>query len=65
MLIQEHKKRVFAKLRSACSEVEDALKLATPAARYDPVIIPEAVRAELSGVVDNLKRILHNLEGSQ
>jgi len=65
MLPHEHKQRVLAKLRNACNELEDALNLSVPAARYDPVVIPEGVRNELSVMVDDLNRLLRHLEGIQ
>jgi hypothetical protein len=65
MIAHDHKKRVLDKLRNACHEVEDALKLSVPAARYDPVVIPHGTRSELSGLVENLARIVQNLEGMQ
>jgi hypothetical protein len=65
MLPDEHKQRVLAKLRNACNELEDALNLAVPAARYDPVVIPQGTRNELSGMTDDLNRILRELEGAE
>jgi hypothetical protein len=65
MLPHEHKQRVFAKLRNACNELEDALNFAVPAARYDPVVIPQGMRNELSAMMDDLNRILRELEGAQ
>jgi hypothetical protein len=65
MLPHEHKQRVLAKLRNACNELEDALNLSVPAARYDAVVIPKGVRNELCVMVDDLNRILRELEGSQ
>jgi len=65
MLPHQHKQRVLAKLRNACNEVEDALSLSVPAARYDPVVIPQGARNELSAMVDDLNRILRQLEGIQ
>jgi hypothetical protein len=65
MIVHEHKKRILAKLRNAWHEVEDALKFSAPAARYDPVVIPHGMRKELSGLVENLARIVHDLEGMQ
>jgi hypothetical protein len=65
MLPHEHKQRVLAKLRNACNEVEDALSLSVPAARYDPVVIPQGARNELSAMVDDLNRIVRQLEGIQ
>jgi hypothetical protein len=65
MLPGEHKQKVFAKLRNACNELEDALNLSAPAARYDLVVIPQGMRNELSVLVDDLNRILRQLEGIQ
>lgn len=65
MLPHEHKRRVLAKLRNACNELEDALNLCVPAARYDPVVIPQGMRNELSEMIDDLSRILRDLEATQ
>jgi len=65
MLLSEHKQRVLAKLRNACNELEDGLNLSAATARYDPVVIPQELRNELSAMVDDLNRILRQLEGIQ
>lgn len=65
MLPHEHMQRVLAKLISACSELEDVLNLSVPAARYDPVVIPQGMRNELSVMVSDLSRIVRDLESIQ
>jgi hypothetical protein len=57
------KKHVIAKLIVARDEMEDALRLSVPGARYDPVLIPQAARNELSVLRDDLDRIIRKLEG--
>jgi predicted nucleic acid-binding protein len=65
MLQNDLKQKVLAKLISACGELEDALNVSVPTARYDPVVIPQALRNELSVMVNDLTRIVHQLEGIQ
>jgi len=47
MLGHERRSKVLAKLTNARCELEDALNLSVPAARYDPVVIPEPARNRL------------------
>ena len=56
------RKRILAKLISACHDLEDALTQSAPGARYDPVVIPQPLRNELSVVRDDLARIIRWLE---
>jgi len=63
MIELKSKKKVMAKLIVARDEMEDALQLSVPAARYDPVLIPQAARNELSVLRDDLDRIIRKLEG--
>jgi len=63
MIERQNKKQVIAKLIVARNEIEDALGLSVPTARYDPVLISHAARNELSGLRDDLDRIIHNLKG--
>jgi c-di-GMP-binding flagellar brake protein YcgR len=63
MIELKSKKKVIAKLIVARDEMEDALQLSVPAARYDPVLIPQAARNELSVLRDDLDRIIGKLEG--
>lgn len=62
---RDHRLRVLGKLRSARNELEDALNLTAKAARYDPVVLPDAIREELSVMVDDLNWMLVQLEGTQ
>jgi len=48
MLGHERRSKVLAKLINARCELDDALNLAIPVARYDPVVIPEPARHKLS-----------------
>jgi hypothetical protein len=66
-LMQRHERRskVLAKLTNARCELEDALKLSIPVARYDLVVMPEPLRSKLSSMIDNLNSVLREIEGSQ
>ena len=65
MLGHERKRKVLAKLTNARCELEDALNLSIPVARYDPVVIPERERNKLSALLDDLGAVLRQIEGSQ
>jgi len=65
MLRSELRSKVLAKLTNARCELEDALDLSIPAARYDPVVIPEPARNRLSAMIDDLNSVLRQIEGSQ
>jgi hypothetical protein len=65
MLGHERRSKVLAKLTNARCELEDALNLSIPAARYDPVVIPDPARNRLSAMVDDLKCVVRQIEGSQ
>lgn len=65
MLHPERRSKVLAKLTNGRCELEDALNLSIPVARYDPVVIPETARNRLSAIIDDLKGILRQIEGSQ
>jgi hypothetical protein len=65
MLRHERRSKILAKLTNARCEIEDALNLSTPAARYDPVVIPESACNRLSAIIDDLKDVLCEIEGSQ
>jgi molecular chaperone GrpE (heat shock protein) len=60
-----NRQQIIAKLINARDDLEDALRQSAPAARYDPVIIPQALRNELSVLRSDLVRIIQTLEGSQ
>ena len=55
---------VLAKLRTARDEIEDALGLTANAAEYDPVVFPDAMRNELSFMLDDLNWMLVQLEAA-
>ena len=61
----EQKQKALAKLTNARNELEDALSLSVPAARYDSVVLPDARRKELSVMVDDLNRVIHQIQGIQ
>ena len=65
MLGHERRSKVLAKLTNARCELEDALNLSIPTARYDPVVIPERERNRLTGMIEELKGVLREIEGSQ
>ncbi len=65
MLGHERRSKVLAKLTNARCELEDALNLSIPTARYDPVVIPEAARKTISAMIDDLKVVLRQIEGPQ
>jgi hypothetical protein len=66
-LMQRHERRskLLAKLTNARCELEDALKLSVPVARYDPVVMPEPLRTKLSSMINDLNSVLCEIEGSQ
>jgi hypothetical protein len=64
MMTASDKQRILAKLITACHELEDALAQSAPGARYDPVIVPQALRNEVSVLRDDLARIIRRLEES-
>ena len=65
MLGHERRSKVLAKLTNARCELEDALNLSIPVARYDPVVIPERERNKLSAVLVELSAVVRLIEGSQ
>jgi hypothetical protein len=65
MLRQERKACACDRLRTACGEIKDALNLSVQAARDDLVVIPKALRNELSVMLDDLERIVFQLEATQ
>ena len=65
MLGHERRSKVLAKLTNARCELEDALNLSIPTARYDPVVIPEPARNRLSAMIDDINAVLRQIEGSQ
>ena len=64
-MVYPTKPQVIAKLTSARNELEDALNLTAVPARYDPVVLPSAIRDELSAMRDQLDRIIDVLKQSQ
>jgi len=62
MLHHEHRRRVLGKLRTARNELEEALNLSVQATAHEPEVIPEALRKELTVMLDDLNWILLRLE---
>ncbi len=65
MLRDELRGKILAKLTNARSEIEGALNLSAPAARYDPVVMPNSTRNKLSAIVEELNGVLRRIDGSQ
>jgi len=65
MLAPQAKQQVVVKLVGARDELENALRLTAPSARYDPIVIPQALRNEVSVMRDDLDRMIHMLEKTQ
>ncbi len=65
--MQRHERRskVLAKLTNARCELEDALKLSIPVARYDPVLMPEPLHHQLQKMIDDLNGVVAEIEDSQ
>ena len=64
MLGHERRSKILAKLTNAWCELEDALHLSIPAARYDPVVIPVTFPSLLKkrssrSRLDELRTVLH------
>lgn len=64
MIFASDRERILAKLINTCHDLEDVLSQSAPGGRYDPVIVPQALRNELSELRDDLARIISRLEGS-
>jgi hypothetical protein len=64
MVFASDRQRILAKLINACHDLEDALTQSAPRARYDPVVVPQALRNDLSVLRDDLARIIRSLEES-
>lgn len=65
MLRQECTQKVLAKLATARCELEDALSLSTPAARYDAAVLSETARNRVTSMIDELNALVGALEGVQ
>jgi len=64
-MFNETKRQVVTKLIGTRDELEDALNLTAARARYDPVVLPQAMREELSAMRDGLDRIILSLKQTQ
>ena len=62
MTYANDRQRILAKLINACRDLEGAITQSAPGARYDPVVIPQVLRNELSVLRDDLARIIRRLE---
>jgi len=58
----EERKATLVRLIRVCDDLEDVVTKSEPAARYDPVVIPQTVRLELSNLRDNLAEIIRRLQ---
>jgi len=56
------REQILAKLAGACRDLEDVVEQSVPAARYDPVVVPERLRTELTVLRDKLARTIRKLE---
>jgi len=65
MLRHECREKLLAKLTSARCELEDALTLSTPVARYDPTVLSGTARNQLTSMIDELKALVRGLEAVQ
>ena len=65
MLRNELRGKIVAKLTNARCEIEDVLNLSIPAARYDPVVMPNSTRNKLAVMVEELNGMLRRIDGSQ
>ena len=63
-MVSASRERILAKLISACHDLEDALAQSAPGARYDPVIVPQTLRNELSALREDLAQIIRRVEES-
>jgi hypothetical protein len=64
MISGSNRQRILAKLINVCHDLEDVLSQSASGAPYDPVIISQALRNELSVLRDDLARIVRRLEES-
>ena len=62
MTFVSEKQRILAKLVNARHDLDDALSQSAPVARYDPVVVPQSLRSELSVLRDDLVGIIRRLE---
>ena len=63
--IFNRKQQVIAKLTSARGELEDAIRIGAPAARYDSVVLPDAKRDRAKLIVRELEELIRELEETQ
>lgn len=62
VLMTLDKQRICAKLRLASHELEDVLNLSAVPLWSEPIVIPEARRNELKAMLDDLQRIVAEIE---
>jgi hypothetical protein len=62
MISASDRQRILAKLINANHDLDDALLLSAPRSRYDPVLVPQSLRNELSVLRDDLAHIIRRLE---
>jgi len=63
--IRSASKNLLLSLFVARCELEDALNLSIPVARCDPIVIPEPARNKLSAMLDDIRAVVRQIEGSQ
>ena len=62
MISAIQKQRILDKLTSASRQLEEAVTQSVPAARYDPVVVPQSFRDELAALRNVLNRMIRSLE---
>ena len=63
--IFNRKQQVITKLIAARGALDDAVRIGAPGARYDPVVLPEAKRDRVQGIVRDLEELIRELEEKQ
>jgi len=58
----DKRQSTLARLIRVCHDLQDVVTESEPAARYDPVVIPQTLRLELSNLRDNLAGIIRRLQ---
>ena len=61
----DRKQQIIARLVAAREEIQNAIWLATPIARYDPVLMPQATRDQLSGLREDLEKVIQKFKEEQ
>ena len=64
MALSSNRQQILAKLANVRHDLQDAVDRSAPGARYDPAVLPQVLRAELAGLVEQLTRLIHKIEDS-